>query len=96
MNHLKIYETEYKSVNFSDVIGSGNMSSTYHINKSKGLFPYVKEKGIFRLIDIDNKESITRNAIWFKPEVVEKYNEVSFKIMELEEQQENILKNNDI
>ena len=96
MNHLKIYETEYKYIKMSDVIDSENMSPTYHINKSKGLFPYVKENGLFRLIDIDNKESISRNAVWFKPEVVDKYNEVAFKIMKLEEEQKNILKENDI
>jgi len=96
MKHLKIYEHEYKSVNLSDVIGSGNMSATYHVNKSKGLFPYVKEKGIFRIIDIDNKESIPRNAVWFKPEKADKYNEVAVKIMKLEEEQENILNENDI
>ena len=96
MNHLKIYEEITKIIKLSDVMDSGNMSATYHVNKSKGLFTYIKEKGLFRLIDIDNKESIPRNVVWFKPEKADKYNEVAVKIMKLEEEQENILNENDI
>ena len=44
MNHLKIYEHQTQSVKLSDIMYSGNLSANYHINKSKGLFPYVKEK----------------------------------------------------
>jgi hypothetical protein len=91
MKHLKIYEYESKYINFSDLVGSGNMSATYHVNKSKGLFPYVKENGIFRKINIDDKESIPRNAIWLKPEQISKYNELAIKIIKLKEEQKNIL-----
>lgn len=94
MNHLKIYEEITKTIKLSDVMDSGNMSANYHINKSKGLFPYVKERGIFRKINIDNKESIPRIAVWLKTEQVDEYNKIAVKIIELEEQQENILNKN--
>jgi len=107
MKHLKVYEAEYKNVKLSDVIDSGNMSAAYHINKDKGLFPYVKENGVYVLIDIDEKRTIARhdktdyvpikksipkNAVWLKPDYVEKYNELAKKIKELEEDQENLNK----
>ena len=49
---------------------------------------------MFRIINIDNKESIPRNAVWLKPEIVDAYNKIAHKIIELEEQQENILNEN--
>lgn len=37
MKHLKIYEFEYKNIKLRDIVGSGNLSAAYHINKDKGL-----------------------------------------------------------
>lgn len=90
MKELKKFE-EYTIVKKSELGQLGkNWSADYHVNKEKGLKPYIKEKGKF--VEVDVKKTIPVNSVYLHPDQVFQYNRLEDNIIELKEEQEKILK----
>jgi hypothetical protein len=87
MKKLKKFE-EHTILNSSEL--GNNLSAEYILNKKKGLKPYIKIKGKFE--EIEEKKSIPSKAIYLKPEKAKKYNDIADKIIELQKEQEKIIK----
>lgn len=87
MKILKKFE-EHTILNKSDL--GNNWSADYHINKEKGLLPYVKIKG--RFVEVDTNKTIPTNSVYLHPEQATQYNEIEDQIIELKEEQNRILK----
>lgn len=83
MNHNEEHHT---IVNFSDM--GKNLSAEYHVNKKHGKSPYKKENGI--LIPIEYGKTIPQDVIYLSSDLIEKYNEITNKIKELELEQKDL------
>jgi ribosomal protein S15P/S13E len=86
MKEIKTFE-EHVIVNKSET--DGNLSAEYHVNKKKGLKPYLKKGGKYEEV---KTKSIPKNVEYLKSEKVEKYNELAAQIIKLQEQQNKIMK----
>lgn len=81
MKKLKKFE-DYTTVKSSDLVGGGNWSASYHVNKAKGKTPYTKSTGGI-LVKADAKKSIPKDALYLTPDQVENYNKITQKIIDL-------------
>ena len=93
---LKKFE-DYTTVNFRDLIGSGrtnNWSPNYHVNKAKGKTPYSKSTGGI-LVEVDPKKSIPKDALYLTPEQVENYNQITQKIIDLNNERDRLVMDRD-
>jgi len=88
---LKKFE-DYTTVNAKDL--GNNWSAEFHVNKAQGKKPYIKKDGIY--VEIEKGKSIPKNAIYLKPEQVEKLNYIGQEIKKLVNQRRTILINNDV
>jgi hypothetical protein len=85
--NIKRFEN-YKVVNKNDL--DNNLSAEYYLNKEKGKKPYIKKKG--KIIEVDIKKTIPKNAIYLKPEDAKKLNDIANDIEKLQKQYDDILK----
>lgn len=86
MKTIKTFE-EHAIVKKSEI--DDNWSAEYHVNKKKGLNPYIKKGGKF--VEVKTK-TIPKNTEYLKPEKANKYNEIAEQIIKLQEEQNKILK----
>jgi hypothetical protein len=87
MKKLKKFE-EHTVVKKSDIDKSGNWSAEFHVNKKKGLKPFVKKGGKYEEV---KSKTIPKNVEYLKPEKIEKYNQIAEEIIKLQEEQKRIL-----
>jgi hypothetical protein len=86
---LKKFE-DYTTINAKGLIGGHNWSPSYHVNKAKGKTPYTKSTGGI-LIEVDPKKSIPKDALYLTPEQVENYNNITQKIIDLNNERDQLL-----
>ena len=87
MKSIKTFE-EHIIINSSEI--KDNLSPEYHINIKKGKKPYIKKNNFYEEV---KTKTIPKNVEYLYSEQVEKYNKISEKIHELEEEQKKLLKN---
>lgn len=90
---LKKFE-DYTVLKSSDLIGGHNWSPSYHVNKAKGKKPYIKSTGGI-LVEVEDKKSLPKDALYLTPEQVEKYNDITQKIIDLNNERDQLLMNRD-
>jgi len=85
---IKKFE-KYTTVNKSDT--ENNLSAEFHVNKKEGKSPYIKEDGLY--VIVDDTKTIPKKAEYLKPKQVAKYNKIAIEIKDLQEKQNYILAN---
>ena len=76
---IKRFEN-YTIVNKKDL--DPNLSGEYYTNKEKGKKPYIKKKG--KMIEVDIKKTIPKDAIYLKPEKAKELNKIAEDIEKLQ------------